>query len=360
MNHKEKLLSIHQRSLTSKQKFPSNIEESFLELNKIIENQKGLFTVLITSGIHKSLNPSQDIRYHQASMRGGYSGRTVDTKFITPTLRELGLPCMKESGWLSRTLEINEPYDKNYPGKIKTGKRVFLSLIDFIQNNPNRSEDVVERILFLLNDIKDKNKIELKPLKNPEILTVNQIINSLDDLLKKQYKSSGGAKLPVLAVYAVLKVLIKETKKYENSFLKNLGSHTSADAKSKSSGDIEIFKKEELFESFEIKLNVLVDINLIRSVREKIYLHNPKKYYILSEKFDEKNREEIFELISKIKLEHGCEIYIDKPLKLIKRFLLLINKLDSYITIFNSLVSADTELKIEHKEYWQTIYEDIN
>ena len=145
-------------------------------------------------------------------MRGGYSGRTIDTKFITPTLRELGLPCMKQSGWLSRTLEINEPYDKNYPGKIKTGKRVFLSLIDFIQNNPNRSEDVVERILFLLNDIKDKNKIELKPLKNPEILTVNQIINSLDDLLKKQYKSSGGAKLPVLAVYAVLKVLIKETK----------------------------------------------------------------------------------------------------------------------------------------------------
>ncbi len=83
------------------------------------ETFKGVYTVLITSLVYKSNYPNQDIRFHQANMDNGYSGRSFDTKFITPFLKQKQfLGAMKESGWLTRSLEQNLPYTLDYPGKI--------------------------------------------------------------------------------------------------------------------------------------------------------------------------------------------------------------------------------------------------
>jgi len=51
--------------------------------------------------------------------------------FITPTLKELGLPSMAESGWLTRSLEQPYPYTLGYKGKIsgKGIKEAFLNLL---------------------------------------------------------------------------------------------------------------------------------------------------------------------------------------------------------------------------------------
>ena len=38
-------------------------------------------------------------------LENGFSGRSFDKKIVTPTLRKLKLPCMAESGWLTRSLE---------------------------------------------------------------------------------------------------------------------------------------------------------------------------------------------------------------------------------------------------------------
>ena len=64
--------------------------------------------------MYKALNPAQDIRNHQASIEGGYSGRTFDSKYITSFLKLHKFPSMAESGWLTRALEQKVPYDKNY------------------------------------------------------------------------------------------------------------------------------------------------------------------------------------------------------------------------------------------------------
>ena len=55
--------------------------------------------------MYKALNPAQDIRNHQASIEGGYSGRTFDSKYITPFMKLHKFPSMAESGWLTRALE---------------------------------------------------------------------------------------------------------------------------------------------------------------------------------------------------------------------------------------------------------------
>ena len=51
------------------------------------EKARGVLTVLITSLVKKITDPSQDIRLHQSKMQGGYSGRTFDSKYITPFLK---------------------------------------------------------------------------------------------------------------------------------------------------------------------------------------------------------------------------------------------------------------------------------
>ena len=82
-------------------------------------NAKGSFTVTFTSLTYKCLHPEQDVRLHQANMEGGYSGRTFDTKYVTPFLKSKRFyGAMKESGWLTRSLEQNIPYHKDFPGKI--------------------------------------------------------------------------------------------------------------------------------------------------------------------------------------------------------------------------------------------------
>jgi DNA (cytosine-5)-methyltransferase 1 len=66
---------------------PDDVQNHLNLIAQKSKSQKGVFTVLITLLVHKSLNPSQDIRYHQSGMEGGFSGRTIDTQEITPILK---------------------------------------------------------------------------------------------------------------------------------------------------------------------------------------------------------------------------------------------------------------------------------
>jgi len=83
-------------------------------------------------------------------MLNGFFGRSIDTKHITPTLRELGFPSMAESGWLTRSLEQPYPYDENYNGKIsgKGVKESFLKIIDKVQVNDFSAELILKNLIL--------------------------------------------------------------------------------------------------------------------------------------------------------------------------------------------------------------------
>ena len=105
-----------------------NVDETFTFSNEVkgyietivdkAENSKAVLAVIITLMAHKIVVPEDDIRYHQKDI-GNFSGRTIDSKFITPFIKEKNFPAMAESGWLTRSLEQKVPYDLNYPGAIK-------------------------------------------------------------------------------------------------------------------------------------------------------------------------------------------------------------------------------------------------
>lgn len=59
-----------------------------------VENCKGVLTVITTSLVYKIYHPEQDVRNHQVSIKGGYSGRVFDMQHITPFFQSKGWPAM--------------------------------------------------------------------------------------------------------------------------------------------------------------------------------------------------------------------------------------------------------------------------
>ena len=57
-----------------------------------------------------------------------------------------------------------------------------------------------------------------------------------------------------------------------------MGSHTASDRTSKSAGDIQVMKNGRVFEVVEIKLDRLIDINMVRIAYEKIVRFNSERY----------------------------------------------------------------------------------
>ncbi len=364
MNHKDKLLEIYKLSysLTDIDDVDEKTLAFIKSIGSKINTQKGVFTVLVTLITHKIIEPTQDIRKHQSSMNGGFSGRTIDYNFITPTLKELGLPSMAESGWLTRSLEQPYPYNLDYNGKIsdKVVKEAFLNVLDFVERNPKSAKNILRLLLFEAIQSKNNSIVAIIPLENPEKLTISTIIDALDEHFRTKYDTHGGSKLPVLAFFAIYVCLINEMGRYKNCTLANMGSHTASDRTSKSAGDIEIFKKKELFEAIEIKLDKAIDATIVRIAIEKIARYNPDRYYILSYiGIKENDKVEITNLIEKIKLEHGCQIIINGLLPTIKYYLRLITSLEEFVSNYNKLIENDTEIKKIHKEKWNELLKKL-
>jgi DNA (cytosine-5)-methyltransferase 1 len=366
-NYKEIVLKIHKEALADmnySNKLQSKTNENIKTLATLCFNQKAVYTVFITLGIYKIVHKEQDIRNHQTQIEGGFSGRSIDTMYITPTLKEVGLPSMAESGWLTRSLEQPYPYTLNYEGKIsnKSVKKAFLELVDDIQTKNINPKYILVELLKIVIELQKKSKIVINPLKNPEKLTILKLMNILDKQFSFKYSSFGGSKLPVLAFFAIYQILIKELSRYKDCELKSLGSHTSSDRTSKSAGDIEIFKSNnQLFEAIEIKLDKAIDSNMLRIVKEKVECYNPTRYYILSYyEILKEQQSEIEQIIDETKKIHGCQIVANGLIPTLKYYFRLISNLEEFVDIYSNLIENDNELKNIHKEKWNELLKELD
>ena len=366
MEYKKQLLSIYNEAVNNKN-YSKELTKEILDNIKILStkcfNQKGVFTVIVTLSIYKIKHSQQDIRIHQAQLENGFSGRSIDTNHITPTLKKIGLPSMAESGWLTRSLEQPFPYTLDYNGKIsdKKVKKAFLELVNEIQVNSINPKFILVELFKQIIKIQEENKIEIQPLENPDKLTISKIINLFDKQFTFNYETSYGSKLPVLAFYSIYKIIINEISRYDNCILKPLGSHTASDKTSKSAGDIEIFNGDELFEAIEIKLDKAIDTNILRIAKEKIIKHNPKRYYILSYyEIKKEDEAEINKIIQEVKEEHGCQIIVNGIMATLKYYMRLISNLEVFYDTYSELINLDDELKAIHKQTWNELTEELN
>lgn len=350
MNHSELLTEIYNSALSLT---TPDLNKQYQELVEIIANhalsKKGVYTVLITLLTHKIIEPTQDVRFHQSNMQGGFSGRTIDTKHITPTLRKLGLPCMAESGWLTRSLEQPYPYYLTYPGNISEPvKSAFLRIIDYVEKNPTKAKSLLTYLLFCVIQKNKSEVVFITKIDGTDDLTIDSIIAFLEACFTYNYKEFGGSKLPVIAFHCIFQQLIDELKRYEGCTLNKLGSHTASDKTSKTAGDIEIFKNSELIEAIEIKLDKPINADLMRQIQQKIYKHNPKRYCVFSSG-QVVEVEAVKNIANEIKENHGCQVIVNGVVPTLKYYLRLIISLQNFINGFLIAVKNDSELKPIHK-----------
>lgn len=95
-------------------------------------------------------------------MSNGYSGRSLDTKIVTPFIREkFGRLAMKESSWLTRSIEQPQPFTLNFSGKIRNTdvKNAFLRILNDVEVNYASAENYLYTLFALL--IKHIESIEV-------------------------------------------------------------------------------------------------------------------------------------------------------------------------------------------------------
>ena len=365
MNGSELLKTTYNEALKNNKSinFKDEIKNNLKIIAEGCFSQKGVYTVFITLCVYKILNPKQDIRYHQTAFENGFSGRSFDTKHITPTLMELGLPAMKESGWLTRSLEQPYPYKMDYQGKISNLKikKAFLESIDFIEKNPKETKNVLIYLLQNVIKLNSKNAIKINKLKNPENLSINKIVETLNCQFSYNYKTHGGSKLPVIAFHSIFQIIIREMKRYNGAVLAKLDSHTASDRTSKKVGDIEIFKNDELIEAIEIKLGKEIDRFMWDIAKEKIITYNPLRYCLFSSaNIKEDDYDYINSEVLKVKQEHGCQVIINGIIPTLKYYLRLVSDLKEFIKIYSSSIEKDKELKLIHKTKWNEYLTELD
>jgi len=345
--------------ISSEETIKSNlINEEKLLLDIVLQNAesaKAVLTVTLTSIVYKILYPSQDIRNHQSSIVNGYSGRTFDTQFITPFMKDKKFPSMSETGWLTRSLEQKMPYTMDYAGAIKPPKlkNAFLKILDNLEINASSCE----YLSYLLQGlIIQRNKHNIA-LARPTTLPISVILKLLDLHFKSKYQANGASRLPVLAIYAAYQALFPELKRFEEKILLPIENHTSSDTRSGRIGDIELVdSKNRTFEAVEVKFEIPINLQIVQTAFEKFKTTPVDRYYILSNvKSKSEDLDKINAEITKIKNVHGCQLIVNGVMPTIKYYLRLLSNSFEFVGHYVNLLENDKSLKFEHKERWNEI-----
>lgn len=342
-----------------KSKLDKQITDNLDVLLEFSEKRKGVFTVLFTSLVYKTLNPQQDVRKHQAGMNGGYSGRTFDTNFITPFLQEKRFPAPSETGWLTRSLETNNPYNLDYKPNItpKTLKGSFLYILDKIHKDTN-SKDC---LLYLLQGLLIQRNNQKIDLAKPHNLPISIITNLLEKHFNSNYSTDGAARLPVLALYAIYECLVVELRRFENKKLLPIESHTSADSRSGRIGDVDVVdENNKPFEAVEVKHGIEITLQMVKNTFDKFSKTQVERYYILSTAdIKKEEQKDIEKEIERVKNIHGCHLIVNGINRSLNYYLRLLTDSSEFIDKYVTLVEDDHALKFEHKKRWNEIISEM-
>lgn len=317
------------------------------------ENAHGAVAVLVTLLVKKISDPNQDIRNHRLDLPGGFSGRGLDSRFVTPFIRSHQLTSRRSSGWLTRAFEQPFPYSLDYSANIspRVVKDAFLGIVDAVENGRCDAFDALSRIFTGLIEKRERNTSIA--LARPVNLTVSDTVSKLE-----QHFASGAvgtSRLPVLAIYALLKVVVDETERYNSCEVMPLVSHTSADTGSGLIGDVHIQDENgRICEGVEVKHEIPVTAGLIDDAYEKFRNLPINRYYILTTHSSGLSPE-LDDKIAEVHRQHGCQVIVNGVIPTLKYGLRVVTSTTRFVDEYVSAVETDAVVSYELKQSWNQI-----
>ena len=333
------------------------------------ERQKAVLAATATSLVKKIVTPEQDIRLHKVEMPGGYSGRSFDTQYVTSFLHEKmpRLAMKSGSGWLTRSIEQNHAFGLDFTGKIqdKVVKNAFLQILNDVEANKADAYAYLTELFVLLLRHAKATQIVFAPNPDTGQLTIANVIKALRRHFFTKYKGAGASRLPVLAIYSVYAVSMKD-EEYADKRLLPLKSHTTSDLKSSSVGDIEIVDAQENFyEAVEVKHNIAITPTLVEDAFAKFQRLSLDRYYLLTTASpNSTNEAKLEELAMQIRNTHGCEVIVNGVLPTIQYYLRRGKRTAAFTAAYTQALQDDfatsTDLKQVHLERWNEILIELN
>lgn len=337
------------------------------------ESQKAVLAAFVTSLVKKIERPSQDIRYHQAKLSNGYSGRVFDSKHVTPFIREKfsRLAMKSGSGWLTRSLEQTHPYTLDYPGEINSTlmKDAFLQILNDVEENQASPEEYLLALFAHLIDYMENSKVRFVPISEEgrNSISIETIIAILKTHFFHPYRVGGASRLPVLAIYSAYELLMGYNR-YIGKELCPLKRHTTSDTKSSGIGDIEVLDEQgEFFEGVEIKHDRPITQAFIQAAFDKFAKTAVRRYYLLTTAEPEVEDEDIDavrRLTYELRSHHGREIIVNGIIPSLKYYLRLLNDPVMFLDCYGGNLQADfdasTDIKRVHLQYWNELLASVS
>ena len=321
------------------------------------EQNKGVLAVLTTLLVKKLHTPGQDIRQHQVQLSDGFSGRGLDTKVVTPFLRDQRFPHMQSgSGWLTRSLEQSNSYDLNYPGNISPApvKQAFLGLVDGVQRQGLSAESILIGIIGIFTSlIRFRQQNANLILSRPANLSFAQVV----DKIRRHHNQSmpGVSRLPVLAIHAILTISVKEVGRFVNCTILPLEHHNTADVRTNLIGDVHIVDVDNtLIEGYEVKHNIPISSNLIQTSLEKLHNTPVQTLYILTT-YHHDSYSEFQPDIQRADREHGCQLIVNGVYPTLLYYLRLTGRAREFMDAYATNLETDPSVTYQLKEVWNEI-----
>ncbi|HRE47527.1 MAG TPA: hypothetical protein PLD47_07360 [Aggregatilineales bacterium] len=346
---------------------PSPVGDNLRTLTAHAESQKAVLGVLLTSATYKSLYPTQDIRYHQEKLLNGYSGRTFDTRYTTPFLKTY-FPryAMSESAWLTRSLEQPHPFTMDFPGRIQQSavKAAFLALIDYLEQVPSDAFPIIVGLFVLLirEQVAD---VMLSPAAIPTQIGINDIVHVVNQHIHAPYKGRGASRLPVLALYALYRLIVIDVKRYEGVLVHPLTQHTAPDTQSHTLGDIELIRPDSTcFEAVEVKHRKPITADMVKAASQKIGTQRIERYYILTTHTpDVIDTESVQHALEEAKRYSVCQIIVNGVIPTLKYALRLVRDPAQFLPHYSAILVEEFQrgstIKRQHIVTWQDIQRGI-
>ncbi len=341
---------------------PQVIDDVLTVVN-FAETQKAVLAVTLTSLAYKIYKPDQDIRFHQSSMPNGYAGRTFDTNYVTPFLsRHFTRLAMKESGWLTRSLEQPHPYTLKYPGHIQNRKlkQAFLRILDRVQKQAGLAERLLPLVWGLLLQTTAAAETLTPKMQLPVAPSIVEIVNAVQAHIYHPYRTRGASRLPVLAIFAVYQLLLQEVERYKGKSLQELAAHTAADFRAKTMGDIQVLNDDgTVFEAIEIKHAKPITAEMITRAFEKIKAAPLDRYYVLTTNDPNiEHKAQVMERIEELRQIHPCQFVANGVLPSLKYYLRLISHPENFVEGYSRILQnefAHGRIKSEHLKIWNEL-----
>lgn len=232
----------------------------------------------------KSIEPNQNIRLHKGSSNRasfswveGISMRTLDKKYVTPTLRRYDLLRLNADGFMmTRSLAENYPYTFLYKAKLRGARKQWLALVEEIER---KNTSATETLKYLLSRLINAASI-FEELANNLLKTAKNYVDNYSDkesitsiLHQHSENSDYAARLLEISMHSLMQVA-SESGAFGGVEVKPLSQMRSANKKHGNIGDIELLEDGQIIESWDAKYGKGYLREEIEEAVEKLQYHD--------------------------------------------------------------------------------------